>query len=154
MIRIYNNILPLKGFKAMNICGILLVRKGKVMTDKNIRHEQIHTEQMKEMLYIDFYLWYVIEWLIRLILCMSAKRARMTLRQAARGFRLILCMSAKRGRMTLRQAVQSFRLILCMSAKRAYYSISFEKEAYKYQEDVSYLERRRRYEWLIMMIDE
>jgi len=110
MIRIYNNILPIKGFKAMNLFGILLIRKGKVMTDKNIRHEQIHTEQMKEMLYIGFYLWYVIEWLIR--------------------------------------------LILCMSAKRAYYSISFEQEAYKHQEDVSYLERRRRYEWLMMMIDE
>lgn len=59
----------------MNLFGILLIRKGKVMTDKNIRHEQIHTEQMKEMLYIGFYLWYVAEWLVRLLMCMDAKRA-------------------------------------------------------------------------------
>lgn len=110
MIRLYNDILPLKGFKALNICGILFVRKGKVLSDRNIRHEQIHTCQMREMLFIGFYLWYVTEWFVR--------------------------------------------LLMCLDAKRAYYSISFEEEAYKYQEDVSYLERRRKYEWLMMMIDE
>ena len=31
-----------------------------------INHEAIHTAQMKEMLYILFYLWYVVEWIVRL----------------------------------------------------------------------------------------
>lgn len=75
MIKLYNDILPLKGFKAMNICGILFVRKGKVLSDRNIRHEQIHTCQMRELLFIGFYLWYVAEWLVRLLMCMDAKRA-------------------------------------------------------------------------------
>lgn len=63
---IYNNILPLPGFKAINLFGVLFVRKGCTMRDVDLNHEAIHTAQMKEMLYIFFYLWYVIEWVIRL----------------------------------------------------------------------------------------
>lgn len=63
---IYNNIIPFQGFKAINLFGVLFVRKGKIMTDININHELIHTKQMKELLYIGFYIWYFIEWLIEL----------------------------------------------------------------------------------------
>lgn len=63
---IYNNIIPFKGFKAINICTCLFVRKGCYMSEKDFNHERIHSEQMKELLYIGFYLWYFIEWLIRL----------------------------------------------------------------------------------------
>lgn len=64
---IYNNIIPFKGFKAINLFGLLFVRNdaGK-MKAKDFNHEAIHTAQMKEMLYIPFYLWYVVEWVIRL----------------------------------------------------------------------------------------
>ena len=63
---VYNNWIPFSGFKCINICGILFVRNGKVMSDKDINHELIHTEQMKEMLYVFFYLWYFVEWLMEL----------------------------------------------------------------------------------------
>lgn len=66
---IYNNIIPVNPFAAINIFGLLFVRskyKGK-LRDKTINHEEIHTAQMKELLYIPFYIIYVIEWLIRLI---------------------------------------------------------------------------------------
>ena len=36
------------------------------MTDIDINHALIHTKQMKELLYIGFYIWYFIEWLIEL----------------------------------------------------------------------------------------
>lgn len=72
---IYNNIIPFKGFKAMNLFGVFFVRKGCKMTDIDIRHELIHTAQQREMLYVFFYLWYVIEWLIRLLLCRNAHKA-------------------------------------------------------------------------------
>ena len=36
------------------------------MSEKDFNHEAIHTAQMKEMLYVFFYLWYLVEWLIRL----------------------------------------------------------------------------------------
>lgn len=63
---IYNNILTFPGFKAINLFGFLFVRNGKTLRDIDINHEKIHTKQMKELLYIFFYLWYVIEWLIKL----------------------------------------------------------------------------------------
>lgn len=63
---IYNNFIPFKGFAAINLFGVLFVREGVKITEEMINHKKIHTAQMKEMLYIFFYLWYVIEWVIRL----------------------------------------------------------------------------------------
>lgn len=63
---IYNNIIPFKGYKAINLFGVIFVRKGKIMTQRDMTHEAIHTAQMKEMLYIFFYIWYVIEWVLNL----------------------------------------------------------------------------------------
>lgn len=66
---IYNNIIPFKGFKAINLFGILFVRSEYKVEERTIRHESIHTAQIKELLYIFFYLWYIIEWIIRLFQC-------------------------------------------------------------------------------------
>lgn len=63
---IKNNWFPFKGMKAINICGIIFTRSNLKILDQN--HEKIHTEQMKEMLYLPFYLWYVLEYLIRYII--------------------------------------------------------------------------------------
>lgn len=66
---IYNKVLPFKGFLAINLFGVLFVRselKNKV-TEQTINHESIHTAQMKELLWVFFYLLYVLEWLYRLI---------------------------------------------------------------------------------------
>lgn len=38
------------------------------MTDSTVRHEVTHTKQIIEMGIIFYYLWYVIEWLIRLLI--------------------------------------------------------------------------------------
>ena len=63
---IYNKIIPFRGFAAINLFGILFVRNGVTVTARTIRHESIHTAQMKELWYIPFYLWYLFEWLIKL----------------------------------------------------------------------------------------
>ena len=44
-----NSILPFKGFAAINLFGILFVRKGATVTERTIRHEKIHTKQMPEL---------------------------------------------------------------------------------------------------------
>lgn len=75
MIKIRNKFIPFKGFKAINILGVLFIRKGMVMYDWNYTHEAIHTEQMKELLFIPFYVWYVVEWIVRLIQYRNAKTA-------------------------------------------------------------------------------
>lgn len=98
---VYNNIIPFKGFKCINLFGVLFVRKGCTMGDKDFNHEAIHTAQMKEMLYLFFYLAYLIEWFIKLI---------------------------------------RFR-----NSLKAYYEISFEKEAYRNEEDLGYLKHRKHF---------
>ena len=62
---IYNNIIPFKGFKALNFFGIIFARQQ--LNEIDINHEQIHTAQMKELLYVFFYIIYLIEWLFKLI---------------------------------------------------------------------------------------
>lgn len=68
MIIIYNNIIPFKGYLCINLFEVLFVRDRlrDRLNDTVINHERIHTAQMKEMLYIGFYVWYVIEWVFRL----------------------------------------------------------------------------------------
>ena len=66
--------IPFQGFKAMNLFGVLFVRGNARIDDITLNHEKIHTAQMKEMLYVFFYLWYVIEWIIRLFLKGNAYR--------------------------------------------------------------------------------
>ena len=43
-------------------------RHPEVVSERDIRHERIHWLQQREMLYIGFYLWYLIEWFIKMIL--------------------------------------------------------------------------------------
>ena len=65
---IYSTLLPVKGFRAINLFGIVFARKDQPKLDKRIiNHESIHTRQMLELGIIGFYLWYVVEWLIRWI---------------------------------------------------------------------------------------
>ena len=74
---LYSKYLPPKGFSAINLFGFFIIRKDhKELIEKYpsikaklFNHESIHTAQMKEMLYIFFYLWYGVEWLIRWVGC-------------------------------------------------------------------------------------
>lgn len=94
-----DRILP-KGFDIVNLFGVLIVRKnfGEI-SESLINHEQIHTKQMIELLFIPFYIIYVVEWLIR--------------------------------------------LIQYKDKLEAYYNISFEREAYRNMEDMTYLKNRK-----------
>ena len=67
MLIIKNSILPTKGFAAINLFTLLFVRKEATVNTVLINHESIHSAQMKEILFIPFYLWYVIEWLVWLV---------------------------------------------------------------------------------------
>lgn len=100
---IYNNIIPFTGFKAINLFGVLFVRNGCTMSESDINHEMIHTAQMKEMGYVLFYLWYLVEWLIKLV---------------------------KLG-----------------DSNKAYRAISFEREAYGNEKNLTYTTTRAKYAW-------
>lgn len=100
---IFNKFIPFKGYKAINLFGFLFARWGANINSRTINHESIHTAQMKEMLYIFFYLWYLMEFCTR--------------------------------------------LVLKHSWHSAYRAVSFEREAYLYEHDFSYLDHRKHYTW-------
>lgn len=64
-----NNLLPPRGFLAINLFGVLFVRKLYVsrVNKRVINHERIHTAQMVETLFVFFYLLYLLEWIYWLI---------------------------------------------------------------------------------------
>jgi len=105
----YSKYLPPKGFGAINLFGLIFVRKdyGK-LTKTEINHERIHSRQIYEMLVVFFYIIYLLEWFVRLI---------------------------------------QFR-----NGKEAYYNISFEREAYRNMDNLSYLENRRPYSFIKYII--
>lgn len=57
---------PPKGYAAIMLVWWLIVRKNVCITAKFINHEEIHERQQKEMLALPFFIWYVIEFLVRL----------------------------------------------------------------------------------------
>lgn len=70
---VMNNLIPVPGFAAINIFGICFVRKTawerrtEEVRAVIINHESIHTAQMRELLYIGFYVAYLLEWVYRLV---------------------------------------------------------------------------------------
>lgn len=69
---IYNSILPFRGFIAINLFGVVFVRKkykqyaNTFIMKQTLNHESIHTAQMRELLFIPYYLLYLLEWIYRL----------------------------------------------------------------------------------------
>lgn len=61
---IYNRHFPFGRFYAINLFGVVISKShmGK-LSSREINHEYIHTLQQREMLYVGFYVWYVLEWL-------------------------------------------------------------------------------------------
>lgn len=117
---IENNFIPFPGYKAINLFGVLFVKNNAKIDEVTINHESIHSAQIAEVMIASvpfalllwlftnvwlglllviasYYLWYVIEWLIRL------------------------------------------------PKGNAYRSISFEREAYANEDNLTYLETRRRF---------
>lgn len=114
---------PPSGYKAMALWPFIFVRKGMAWAfdEKTERHETIHCEQQKDMLFLGFVItlilfvigcgwwsllalpiflyWYGIEWLIR--------------------------------------------LIIYRNATTAYKNLCFEREAYANQDNIIYLEDRQ-----------
>lgn len=60
---IKNKIIPFGDYDTINLFGVLFTKEDQ-LSDRVINHENIHTEQMKELLYIGFYIWYGLEYII------------------------------------------------------------------------------------------
>ena len=74
MKKIVSKHLPFKGYRAMAIFPFLFIREEYKddITEQVINHESIHFQQQKEMLIIPFYVWYIIEFIIKFFIYKSA----------------------------------------------------------------------------------
>ena len=70
-----NSILPLSSFKSVAVWPFIFIRKEARMDAATLRHEEIHYRQQKEMLVVFFFLWYGLEWLIRLMVYRNAHKS-------------------------------------------------------------------------------
>lgn len=128
MKKIYNNIIPFPGYKAMTVWPVIFVlsdaRGHFGIVDEN--HESIHGIQQKEMLVVGavitlilfligcgwwsllalpvFFWWYIIEWFVR--------------------------------------------FLMYNTQTEAYRNISFEQEAYLNESDFHFLSKRKRFGWV------
>lgn len=74
MLIINSKILPFgKNYVAINLFGVIFTKAR--LTADGLRHEKIHTYQQVEKLFIGFYIWYIVEWLIRLMQYRNLHRA-------------------------------------------------------------------------------
>ncbi len=64
---IYSKHFPFGKYVAINLFGLIIVKRGTTFTRKSRNHELIHSCQQVEMLWVFFYLWYVVEWLLKLL---------------------------------------------------------------------------------------
>lgn len=98
MLLVFKYLVP-KGYTAITIYPFVVLKHKRQKDDMIlINHEKIHLRQQLELLVIGFYLWYFVEFLLRLI---------------------------------------KFK-----NWYRAYLNISFEREAYKNENDLNYLKSR------------
>ena len=67
-----------KGY-CLNLFGTLWARDTSWIDKYVLNHERIHTAQMRELLFIPFYILYVVEWLFRLIQYHDAHKAYMNI---------------------------------------------------------------------------
>ena len=104
--KVYSNIIPFRGYLAMTVFPFIFVRKSAQarFTPKVERHETTHALQQLECLWVVFFLWYLLEWLIKIPFCH-------------------------------------------FNFHRAYRSISFEQEAYLWEQDAYYNKLRPHYSW-------
>ena len=97
---IYNKIISFgKDFYAINLFGVLFAKGPCDAVALN--HEQIHTAQIREMVYVFFYVVHLLEWL--------------------------------------------FRIVQYRGYVDGYFNISFEREAYANQYNLTYLQKRKHF---------
>ncbi len=87
-----------KGFTGITLYPFIILRDERLKQDTIINHERIHLRQQAEMLILPFYIWYGLEYLLRLV---------------------------------------QYR-----NRHAAYRNISFEREAYRHENDSAFLKSR------------
>jgi hypothetical protein len=64
-----------KNVAAMAVWPFILAPAGEQVSETTLRHERIHHAQQKELLLLPFFVWYGIEYLVRMCRCRNRDRA-------------------------------------------------------------------------------
>lgn len=71
---VHSRWLPPRGYSGINLFGVLFVHPGQYVSPRMLNHERIHTAQMREMAFIPFYLFYIMEWMVKKLFHRNAYR--------------------------------------------------------------------------------
>lgn len=134
---IRNRLIPFGSFLAINLCGLIFVRRGHAFTPTDLNHERIHTRQQLELLFLPFFLLYLLEWLFRLLQILLKPKP----------FAQPLVASKPRRTINPEPLTINPEPLTNSPFFRAYYRISFEREAYIHQSDPDYLLHRPLFAW-------
>lgn len=74
---------PPGNFRCINLFGTLFYKGEPPVRRKTLNHEGTHTEQMKELLWVGFYVLYGLEWVIRLFTDTKRAYRRISFEQEA-----------------------------------------------------------------------
>ena len=126
MIIIKNNIIPFKGYKAINIFGVIFTKE--TLDDKSKNHEKIHTQQIIEMGVFGF----IVMFIYALFFGFSFWWTLL----GASAFYVWYCIE------------YLFVRFFHKKQYNAYYDISLEEEAHKNDENLQYIEYRKEFAWM------
>lgn len=133
MIEIKNKIIPPSGKKAMTMWPFLFIR-SKYMSGQDMRHEMIHGRQQREML--------IVAAVLAVILALTGAGWWSLLALPLYFYWYGIEFVVRLG-MSLRTDPEGTDHI-----DKAYKTVAFEQEAYLFDGDEGYLERRRAFHWL------
>lgn len=119
MIQILNRYIPFGSFKAMAVWPWIFIRRDKEFREVDLRHEEIHGAQQKELLLIGFYILYGVFFLWECLRCLCDKQ---------------------RGQAPVIIKKRNF-------IHRVEHTIIFEREAYTEQYTNGYLSTRKKLAW-------
>lgn len=63
----------------VNLFGTFWARDTSWLDKYILNHERIHTSQMRELLFVPFYILYILEWLVRLVKYRNHNKAYMNI---------------------------------------------------------------------------
>lgn len=115
------NHFPMKGYKALALFPFIFIRRTSKFTGVDLRHEEIHGRQQKEMTLVLFLIAYGIAWCKEVVHC---------------------AFDGERGQYT------DSRFKKRNIWRRVMHTIIFEREAYTKESDENYLATRKRWAWI------
>ena len=78
--------LPLgEKFLAITLCGLIF--SVRPLSRRELNHELIHVVQQRELLYLPFFIWYVLEWLVLLCKYRDSEKAYLNIRFEQEAYR-------------------------------------------------------------------